>query len=85
MDDTIENNILEFPVTFRTLRVGETWTEWDVQNTADGLKRIPKAKIGTPIKYIRPRDIFLRPLSMLPGMTFKEWQRWNRRDNSLYD
>jgi hypothetical protein len=73
------------PVTVRSLLVGDTWGEWDIWNTADGLKRIPRDKVGTLIQFVQPRDIFLRPLSMTHGMTLVEWEKWIKRDHRLYD
>ena len=74
-----EPALFSAPVTVRTLRVGDTWAEWDVWNTGEGLRRIPKSKVGIAIDYVQPRDIFLRPLSMPQWVTLADFERWNRR------
>jgi hypothetical protein len=72
-------------VTVRSLRIGDTFGEWDIWNTCRGLERIPRPKIGHRINYIQPRDIFLRPITMSHDMDLEEWERWNHRDRRLYD
>ena len=74
------HNLFNSPVMVQNLHVGDIWGEWDIWNTANGLERIPRQKVGTLIKFIQPRDIFLRPLTMTHDMSFEEWERWIRKD-----
>lgn len=70
------NKLFNYPVTVKSLHVGDVFREWDIWNTCRGLRRIPQRLVGRRIKYIQPRDIFLRPLTVTNEMTFEEWQRW---------
>lgn len=69
------------PIVVRQLQLGDIWQEWDVWNTVDGLERIPFRKVGQPIRFVRPRDIFLRPLSAPHDLTQKEWERFIRSNH----
>lgn len=67
----------------RRLKVGEFFQKFDMWNCAEGLRRIPFAKIGQRINYIQPRDIFLRPISLPDDITQEEWE--NDWDYSKYE
>jgi len=64
------------------LHVGDIWQKWDIWNTANGLEVIPMQFVGKIIKYIQPRDIFLRSDGMPVEMTVSEFEEWNRRNEN---
>ena len=72
------DGLLDTPVTVRHLQVGDMWQRWDIWNTCRGLERVPGSKIGSRITHVQPRDIFLRPLTMVNDMTQSEWEQWIR-------
>lgn len=74
-------NLLEQHVVVRAIRVGETLNEFDLWNTQYGLKKLPFDKRGTKLAAINPRDIYLRPLSMLSNLTSEEMDRWVKTDH----
>jgi len=64
----------------RLLEAGETWRKFDIMNCAEGLRRVPARMIGSKIKCIQFRDIFLRPISPPANLTDKEWEEWTKLD-----